>query len=669
MKTIRNPRLLAALCAILLCGGILTGCFVEEIEMTAERTEAAAGTEGYAEDSWAIYWYHCGSDLESRWGCASGDLQEMLDVSLTGNVNVVIQTGGADEWHNTQVDASKLQRYVYNSEGFFLVDEQPQANMGKADTLASFLKFCKEHYPAAHTMVLFWNHGGGSVGGAVYDENYDYDSLSLGEFYQAFDQVYDLSMDNPPFDIVGFDTCLMATVDTAYTFCDVAKYLVASEETEPGCGWYYTGWLEALSKNPGMDGAALGRILCDSFREGCEKDDVADEITLSVTDLSMITPLMNAYDALGQEALLNAVNNPGFFPAFGREATRSENYGGNTEDDGYTNLVDLGDLARHCRDLLPESSSAVQNALKNCVIYKVNGPYRTEATGLSCYYSYNGDKEDYSSYASITSSDAFKYLYGYELDGTLDADGMAYLNNISGTFYEVEDVPEVLTLEDVEADEAFPVYVDTDGNAVLEISPDVANLLKGVYFRLAYADEESDVAVLLGRDNDIFMDWENGVFRDNFRGVWGALDGHLAYMELIYEGDDYNTYSVPILLNGEEYNLRVVYDYNDDCYYIVGARKGLENHGMADKNLRQLLPDDEITMILYGASVTGDDEFSPFEGDTFTVTEHTAFGETDLGDGEFVMLFELVDARNDTAWSDIVTFTVEDGLIYTNTDE
>lgn len=33
--------------------------------------------------------------------------------------------------------------------------------------------------------------------------------------------------------------------------------------------------------------------------------------------------------------------------------------------------------------------------------------------------------------------------------------------------------------------------------------------------------------LLLGTDNDMNADWETGVFSDNFRGVWGALDGSL----------------------------------------------------------------------------------------------------------------------------------------------
>ena len=659
MKKIWKIVLLAAVCA-----AVLTGCFVEEVEMSAERAEAASGNQSYSPDSWAVYWYHCGSNLESDWGCASGDLKEMLEVDLPENVQVIVETGGAETWHNTQVDAAKLQRYVYDSDGFHLVDEQPRGNMGSADTLADFLKFCSSHYPAAHKMVIFWNHGGGSVGGAAYDENYKYDSLKLNEFYQAFQEAFELSTENPPVDVVGFDTCLMATIDTAYTFCDIARYLVASEESEPGCGWYYTGWLQALAENPGMDGAQLGKAICDSFAQGCKDEDVADEITLSVTDLSRIGNLMEAYENLGQEALLNAVDNPGFFPALGRMANRAENYGGNTEDAGYTNMVDLGDFARNCQDLLPESAGAVQAALQDCVVYRINGPYRTKATGLSCYYSYNADREDYADYADIAACDAFTYLYGYEIDGALDDRGMQYLNGIG---FEREELAEVPTLADIDTAQDYPVYVDADGNAVLEVGPDVANVLKGVYFRLVYVDEEQDVALLLGRDNNIYMDWENGVFRDNFRGTWGAIDGNLVYMELIYEGSDYNTYMVPILLNGEKYNLRVVYDYNDAQYYILGARMGLDANGMADKNLLQLQPGDEITTLHYVATMSGADAFELYEMDTFTVTEDTSFEEVDMGDGEFAMMFELVDARNNTTWSQMALFTVEDGVIHTET--
>ena len=69
---------------------------------------------GDKNDTWAIYWYLCGSDLETNNGFATIDLQEMMEVALPENVNVVIQTGGANVWQNDLMDASKLQRWLYN---------------------------------------------------------------------------------------------------------------------------------------------------------------------------------------------------------------------------------------------------------------------------------------------------------------------------------------------------------------------------------------------------------------------------------------------------------------------------------------------------------------------------------------------------------------------------
>ena len=63
------------------------------------------------------------------------------------------------------------------------------------------------------------------------------------------------------FDFIGFDACLMATVETALTMSEYADYLIASEETGPGVGWYYTDWLTALGMDPSMPTSRWGRRL------------------------------------------------------------------------------------------------------------------------------------------------------------------------------------------------------------------------------------------------------------------------------------------------------------------------------------------------------------------------------------------------------------------------
>ena len=40
------------------------------------------------------------------------------------------------------------------------------------------------------------------------------------------------------YDFIGFDTCLMATTETALMLSEFADYMIGSEETEPGIGWF-----------------------------------------------------------------------------------------------------------------------------------------------------------------------------------------------------------------------------------------------------------------------------------------------------------------------------------------------------------------------------------------------------------------------------------------------
>ena len=629
---------------------------------TPSGTENPSATEEINDGSWAIYWYLCGSDLETNGGFATIDLLEMMDVQLPENVNVVIQTGGANTWQNNLMDASKIQRWLFNSEGLQLVDEQATTNMGEAQTLYDFLYFSSENFPADKVAVTFWNHGGGSVSGAAFDEIHGLDSLNLIEMYQAFDAVWPADTANPALELVGFDTCLMATVDVAAVFQNFSKYLVASEEVEPGNGWLYSGWLGELAANPDMEGDDLGIAICNTYYEGCEAVGTQDQTTLSVTDLTKLTPLLEAYESFGQEAFVAASQDPGFFAQLGRAAAQSENYGGNTKEQGYTNMVDLGHLARQTAWMLP-SAQSVSDALAECVIYQVGGIYRSEATGLSCYYSYNGDINDFNGYIGVGTGLAFKHLYAYGLTGKMAEGGDEYLASLN-----IEELPKIITLADMDWD-GVPLDVNDEGTSFLTLGPDAYDVLAGIGFQLFYVDEANDQMLLLGTDNDMTADWENGVFYDNFRGVWGAIDDHLVYMELSFEGDGYNLYSVPILLNGEQYNLRVAYDFTAEEWSILGASQGLDDTGMASKEMRLLEEGDVITTIWKMASYSGDDDFEMYAVEELTVTADTTFGETALFDGSYSMVFEMWDAAGNFAYSDAVTFDVIEGEIWTTVYE
>jgi len=629
---------------------------------TQTTTEATVTPDGPELADWSIYWYLCGSDLETNHGCATTDLMEMLEVAIPEGVNIVIETGGAQVWQNELVDASKIQRWLYNSDGLQLLETLESANMGEAQTLYDFLDYANTNFPAEKVAVTFWNHGGGSVTGAAFDELYGLDSLDLGEMYSAFDAVWPANAEAPALELIGFDTCLMATIDVAATFAPFAKYLVGSQEVEPGNGWYYSGWMGALAANPSIDGYDLGIAICNTYYEGCELVGTEAESTLSLTDLSAMPALLEAYEMFGEEMFALAAEDPAFFATLGRAAAQTENYGGNTREQGYTNMLDLGHLARLTAWMLP-SAQAVTDALAECVLYQVGGIYRSEATGLSCYYSYNGDAADFNGYASVGAGTAFKHLFAYAINGELGEESAEFLASL-----EIAELPEIPTLDSMDWDGA-PLTVDENGTATLELGPEANNLLTSIGFSLCYVSPETDERMLLGTDNDINADWENGIFRDNFRGVWGALDGVLVYMELSFAGEDYNIYAVPVLVNGEAYNLQVVYDFTEEAWIILGAAPGLDESGMAAKELYLLSEGDLISVLWKLTSYEEPGEYELVEAGEVLFTAETTFGEAPLFDGSYEMIFEMCDAGGACAYSDPVTFDCADGEIFTTVYE
>lgn len=120
--------------------GIFLFLMIAAVMMTAVQ-----GSAKEAKAKWAVYMYMCGSDLESNYGCASTDINEMISAKLPEGVQYVIQTGGAKKWQNNLMNAKKLGRYVYDKKGLRKVGTSPLASMGEKDTLVDFLKFCEKN--------------------------------------------------------------------------------------------------------------------------------------------------------------------------------------------------------------------------------------------------------------------------------------------------------------------------------------------------------------------------------------------------------------------------------------------------------------------------------------------------------------------------------------------
>ncbi|MEX5285006.1 clostripain-related cysteine peptidase [Selenomonas sputigena] len=659
-------RMLRPFLAVLFLVLVLAGCGGGKVTKAGSSFPDAYDKD----DTWLVSWYICGSDLESEIGAASTDIGELADVDLPPNVRVLILAGGTESWQNDEFKDGALNLYLCDEDGLHRLEDLSDADLGGRGTLEDFLRYGEEHFPADHRVLVFWDHGGGSAVGVCADERTG-NMLRLNDIQTALTNVYGSAPDAPPFEMIGFDACLMASYETAAAIEDYARYMVASEEVEPHTGWSYDGWVGALAKNPAMGGAGLGEAICDSFLAACEEEDVAEQATLSVIDIKKLPALTAAYDAYSREALAQAAHlSPAFFSALDRAAQSAENYGGNTREQGYANMVDLAGLARETQQQMPQNAAALAQAVDDAVVYKVHGNYRRRGGGISSYYSYDGDEDGFALYAEQDAALlAQKCLLYCLLYGEMPEEAKAVLAGMAegrlGTLPAARrPIFHVKGLEDRAVD------IDgSDGSAFVTLSESEMDLLSSVRCNLIYLGEEEGVILYLGSDTNIDADWDTGVFRDNFDGTWPMLDGHPVYIEITEEGDDYNLYSIPIKLNGEECNLQVAYSYDDGTYRILGARRELEENGMSDRRLIHLKAGDMVTTIHYAMSASGDDdEFTPVEVDTFRLGSHPKVKDEEVGDGKYGYMFEFLAPTGESALSNMAVFDIAGGGITTSVE-
>lgn len=647
------------------------------IDETFDATEYATNINEKHEGKWGIYIYMCGSNLESEGGAATTDIQEMLDSQMSEDVNIVIQTGGSKAWQNEMVSADYLERYLVSSEGIEQVDQQDSDSMGKQETLTDFLTYCDKNYPAENQMVIFWNHGGGSLGGACYDELYGDDHLTLNEINQAFDD----SFGEKRISAIGFDCCLMASIDTANICKNHAEIMIASEETEPGNGWYYTDWLTDLSEKPAMSNADLGKSICDAYMTGCEAVGTEDETTLSVIDLNKINLVVDSVNSLSTELFTKIVDDASIMTKLGRAASKAENYGGNTASSGYFDLVDIGDFMKKAGADTFETKAMIDAAMESAVVYNVHGSLRSKSTGISMYFPYDKNLASQQKYESVAASDLYAGVNRLMLTGDISQDTIDLFS-----IYCEQGGSEEQTTENVSADaladsaketgftndgKELAMTVDDDGYLNTQIDPkDMANVASVTAELMVYL-EDQDTYLSVGVDNDVTVDWDQGSIKDNFRGVWACLDGHYLYLDLCYEGDDYNLYNVPIKLNGEDKDMTLAYYYESNTYEIIGVSDSVDDQSSnqcATKATQNLKKGDKITTIFYYYDYDAE-EWKEFELETFKYKDNMKVTEEDLGDGEYALMFMTDDVQGNTVYSQYGFISYKNGDIEAYVEE
>lgn len=622
-------------------------------------------------DDWTILVYLCGTDLETDGYNASSDLYEAFEADCEDNVNFVFQTGGTYSWYYDDIDATRIQRFIMEEDDYRLVDERSLTSMGDPDTLADFIEWGVEEFPADNIGLVFWNHGGGSISGVCFDERYDSDSLSLSEIDKALSDTFDCMSEK--FEFIGFDACLMSTFETANILVPYANYMYASEELEPGYGWDYTAVIDYLNDNPKADGAQLGKALCDAYYEHCKLSWSEDSATFAITDLNKIDALVESFHITAQQ-----MYESDDFTSIVKDIQSVDNFGGNNRTEGYTNMVDLGGILEAASDYCSNASDTLRK-LEDAISYMKNGYQHYDASGLAIYYplAVQGSTE-LSTLGKICPSSYYLAFVDKVAYGTTGGDIFSYDNDdLINDYDDIWDIDfdygdystNTDEFVDIGATSTIPVediYFDDDGYYTVAIS-DFSNLSYAACS--LFLEDYDGTSIYLGCDDEVYYDWDQGIITDNFDGTWVSLpDGQPLPIEIVNQTDDYSLYTCSILLNGEYTNLRIEYDWNNSCWNIIGAWDGIDDlTGMASRDIIQIEDGDVIQPVYYYIDYYTADYFA---GDEYVVNGDIDLSYQMLPSSDYTYSITLYDIYGNWFFTPEVTFTVEeDGSLTFYPDE
>ena len=355
-------------------------------------------------DDHTVLIYMCGADLESENQLATGDIQEILKVSgQPDDVNIVIETGGANSWASTYgISSTKLERYHVENKSLVRDNQLTYASMGLTSTLQSFIEYGLNNYPADRVGLVFWNHGGG-MRGVCYDEKKSDDALKNSEIRSAVSgALSNCGMSGQKLEWVGYDACLMAVQDIAETNSDYFNYMVASEESEAGYGWDYDTWVDDLYSKKTT--TTILKAIVDGFisDNGGASSSSGDQ-TLSYLNLSYAAAYKSAWEDMASQ--LNSVVTSSNKSSFNSAITSNVKHYGDSDYD-YFCTFDAWDFVDKLANNSAFSSfridssytTAVKNAHANLVAYNLAQKGAGVSKGLCMYWPNSSQYSDVSTY-------------------------------------------------------------------------------------------------------------------------------------------------------------------------------------------------------------------------------------------------------------------------------
>jgi len=325
---------------------------------------------------------------------ADQDMNEMLqgmqsaESAAASAINLIVQYDGNS--------AGDSRIYRITPTGRTTLESLGEQNMGDPETLSDFIGYCKASYPADRFALILWDHGDGARAANAEDgsrtissDETSGDVLLMNEVQQALGAHFSPA---EPLGLIGFDACLMGTVEVAYEMKDYARTMAGSMNLEPGAGWNY----EAIFENGDQilaGSSNFAALVVDTYRNWVQSNDSNNGRTMSAIDLSQLDALRIAVDGLADAMRTNLApsgTDHWYAAELARRMTERYYPDNSTLYIESSPYVDLGDLCDIIAGNSPGTFTAaaataaqtVRTALGNAVIRA----FGDSGSGLTAYY-------------------------------------------------------------------------------------------------------------------------------------------------------------------------------------------------------------------------------------------------------------------------------------------
>ena len=586
-----------------------------------------------------------GSDLEEDNLFGTTDLKELIEGygSLPDNreVEVVVAFGGAnkDGWRGMKLaNISQLAAdaddqafgnetgpgaYLYQADG---------AHMGDESSLKLFLDYLRDGYVNFDRRFLtLWDHGN-SYRGFGSDSNFNYDELSMDEIGSAF-----VNSRPGKFDLIGFDACLMASVEVAKVIEPHAEYMIASEELEPGHGWLWSAVIQHYAQEDSI--VEAGKRMVDNFVQDVHVYDDNGK-TLSLLDLSEYNRLV---------AALNPV-----ISAYGQQLSSSDEYSASLNY-GQTNVRSYGSSARagerasidlkHFAKLLAKdppnaqidsSLNDLMDAIDDFVVHSKHDGSRPNSYGVAIDPPENAE---YSAYKINDTWLDFQQAYEeFRQSDTTPPELESSAVNVDPESLQLDpaapdelDLGIVVTFEDDNLAKVTSLYgfvqpVEYEDGSVEDYFMVVAELetylteTEGEYFAPAWDQHWFTVEYDCAEETAWIPASFTEYFEEDGQGYWV----YTAEIDYVQSGSDYIDYAVMTLITDESWE--VVYHDIQTYQYIYSGPDDEEGTVQFDKATWQIEPGDTVQFWNYGFNLNDEslDDWFP-ASDFITFTQEPVF--------------------------------------------